>query len=71
MTTLNTKDYIRAHDARGWVQFPNSYDNRLAYLSLATILEICINKKMGIKQIQEMLDEMTKGEQDLLESLMK
>jgi hypothetical protein len=69
MTTLNTKDYIRAHDARGWVQFPNSYDNRLAYLSLATILEICINKKMGINQIQEMLDEMTKGELALLERL--
>ena len=71
MTTLNTKDYIRAHDARGWVQFPNSYDNRLAYLSLATILEICINKKMGINQIQEMLDEMTKGEQALLERFSK
>jgi hypothetical protein len=69
MTTLNTKDYIKAHDARGWVQFPNSYDNRLAYLSLATILEICINKKMGINQIQEMLDEMTKGELTLLERL--
>ena len=69
MTTLNTKDYIKAHDARGWVQFPNSYDNRLAYLSLATILEICINKNMGINQIQEMLDEMTKGELTLLERL--
>jgi hypothetical protein len=69
MTTLNTKNYIKAHDARGWVQFPNSYDNRLAYLSLATILEICINKKMGINQIQEMLDEMTKGELALLERL--
>lgn len=71
MTILNTKDYIKAHDARGWVQFPNSYDNRLAYLSLATILEICINKKMGINQIQEMLDEMTKNEIELLERLSK
>jgi hypothetical protein len=69
MTTLNTKDYIKTHDARGWAQYPNSYDNRLAYLSLATILEHCINNKMGINQIQEMLDEMTKGEQALLERL--
>jgi hypothetical protein len=71
MTTLNTKEYLKADDARGCIQYTNSYDNRLAYLSLATILEICINKKMGINQIQEMLDEMTKGEQAILESLMK
>ena len=71
MTTLNTKKYIQAHDNLGWFRYPNSYDNRLAYLSLATILEICINKKMGINQIQEMLDEMTKNEIELLERLSK
>jgi hypothetical protein len=71
MTTLNTKDYIQAHDELGRYRYPNSYDNRLAYVSLSAILSECINQKMGFNQIQKMLDEMTKGEQALLERLSK
>jgi len=37
MTTLNTKDYIQAHDELGRYRYPNSYDNRLAYVSLSAI----------------------------------
>ena len=69
MTTLNTKKYIQAHDNLGRYRYPNSYDNRLAYVSLATILEICINNKMGVAQIQKSLDEMTQNEINLLERL--
>jgi hypothetical protein len=71
MTTLNTKKYIQAHDDLGRFRFPNSYDSRLAYVSLATILEMCINNKMGISQIQKMIDEMTQNEINLLERLSK
>lgn len=69
MTTLNTKDYIKSHNALGNYRFPQSHDTRLAYVSLATILEMCINNKMGITQIQKMIDEMSKNDQDLLERL--
>jgi hypothetical protein len=69
MTTLDTKKYIQAHDNLGRYRYPVSYDSRLAYVSLATILEMCINNKMGIAQIQKMIDEMTKNEIDLLERL--
>jgi hypothetical protein len=71
MTTLNTKDYIKASNDLGRFRYPNSYDPRLAYVSIATILEMCINNKMGIKQTQKMIDEMTKGEIALLERLSK
>ena len=69
MTTLNTKDYIKASNDLGRFRFPNSYDSRLAYVSLATILEVCINNKMGISQIQKTIDEMTQNEINLLERL--
>ena len=69
MTTLNTKKYIQAHDNLGFHRYPVSYDPRLAYVSLATILEMCINNKMGIAQIQKMIDEMTQNEINLLERL--
>ena len=71
MTTLNTKKYIQAHDDLGRFRYPLSYDPRLAYVSLATILEMCINNKMGISQIQKMIDEMTQNEINLLERLSK
>jgi hypothetical protein len=69
MKSLNTKGYIQAHDELGRYRYPSSYDNRLAYVSLSAILEECINQKMGFNQIQSMIDEMTKGEQALLERL--
>lgn len=71
MTTLNTENYIQAHDNLGRYRYPNSYDNRLAYVSLSAILRECINQKMGFNQIQKMLDEMTKNEIELLERLSK
>ncbi len=69
MTTLNTENYIQAHNELGRYRYPNSYDTRLAYVSLSAILSECINQKMGFNQIQSMIDEMTKGEQALLERL--
>ena len=71
MNKLNTLDYIQAHDKLGRYRYPNSYDNRLAYVSLSAILGECINNRMGFNQIQKMLDEMTKNEIELLERLSK
>jgi hypothetical protein len=71
MKSLDTEKYIQAHDNLGRYRYPNSYDNRLAYVSLSAILAECINQRLGFNQIQSMLDEMTKGEQALLERLSK
>jgi hypothetical protein len=71
MTTLNTLNYIQAHDELGRYRYPKSYDNRLAYVSLSAILTECINQRLGFNQIQKMLDEMTKNEIELLERLSK
>jgi hypothetical protein len=53
----------------GRFNYPLSYDTRLAYVSLSAILAECINQRLGFNQIQSMIDEMTKGEQALLERL--
>lgn len=71
MKSLNTEKYIQAHDNLGRYRYPNSYDNRLAYVSLSAILAECINQRLGFNQIQSMLDEMTKNEINLLERLSK
>ena len=71
MTTLDTEKYIQAHDNLGRYRYPLSYDNRLAYVSLSAILAECINQRLGFNQIQEMLDEMTQNEINLLERLSK
>ena len=69
MKSLDTEKYIQAHDNLGRYRYPLSYDNRLAYVSLSAILAECINQRLGFNQIQSMIDEMTKGEQALLERL--
>jgi hypothetical protein len=71
MKSLNTEKYIQAHDNLGRYRYPLSYDNRLAYVSLSAILAECINQRLGFNQIQEMLDEMTQNEINLLERLSK
>jgi hypothetical protein len=71
MKSLDTEKYIQAHDNLGRYRYPLSYDNRLAYVSLSAILAECINQRLGFNQIQSMIDEMTKGEQALLERLSK
>jgi hypothetical protein len=71
MTTLDTKKYLQSENELGNFRFPTSYDSRLGYVSLATILEMCINNKMGISQIQKMIDEMTQNNKNLLERLSK
>jgi hypothetical protein len=69
MRTLDTEKYIQAHNDLGRFNYPLSYDTRLAYVSLSAILRECINQRLGFNQIQSMIDEMTKGEQALLERL--
>jgi hypothetical protein len=69
MNKLNTEKYIQAHDNLGRYRYPNSYDNRLSYVSLSAILSECINQRLGFNQIQSMIDEMTKNEIALLERL--
>lgn len=74
MTTLNTEPFKNAYNALNKAKHPLTHDNRIAYVALATILEIDINWKMGINQIQENLDEQTaRFEKELseLESLVK
>jgi hypothetical protein len=71
MNKLNTEKYIQAHDNLGRYRYPNSYDNRLSYVSLSAILSECINQRLGFNQIQSMIDEMTKNEIELLERLSK
>ncbi len=71
MKSLDTEKYIQAHDNLGRYRYPLSYDNRLAYVSLSAILAECINQRLGFNQIQEMIDEMTQNEINLLERLSK
>jgi hypothetical protein len=71
MKSLDTEKYIQAHHDLGRFRYPISYDTRLAYVSLSAILAECINQRLGFNQIQSMIDEMTKGEQALLERLSK
>lgn len=68
MTTLNTKDFIESYNALNNAKY-SSHDNRLAYVALSTMLEICINWKMGIQQTQRSLDEKTSEWKTELEKL--
>ena len=70
MTTLNTKDFIESYNALNNAKF-STHDNRLAYVALSTMLEICINWKMGIQQTQRSLDEKSSEYKNELESLVK
>ena len=70
MTTLNTKDFIESYNALNNAKF-STHDNRLAYVALSTMLEICINWKMGINQTQRSLDEKSNEWKNELESLVK
>jgi hypothetical protein len=70
MTTLNTKDFIESYNALNNAKF-STHDNRLAYVALATMLELCINWKMGIQQTQRSLDEKSNEWKNELESLVK
>jgi hypothetical protein len=70
MTTLNTKDFIESYNAINNAKF-STHDNRLAYVALATMLELCINWKMGIQQTQRSLDEKSSEWKNELESLVK
>jgi hypothetical protein len=69
MTTLNTKDFIDSYNALNKAKHPLSHDNRIAYVALATMLEVCINWKMGIQQTQRALDEKTEKYKSELENL--
>jgi hypothetical protein len=71
MTTLNTKEFIDSYNALNKEKHPHSHTSSSGYVALATILEISINWKMGINQIQERLDEHTTQWKNELESLVK
>jgi hypothetical protein len=71
MTTLNTKDFLESYNALNKAKHPLSHTSSSGYVALATILEISINWKMGINQIQESLDEKTNQWKNELESLVK
>jgi hypothetical protein len=71
MTTLNTEQFRDAYNSLNKAKYPLSHDNRMAYVALATLLEICINWKMGIQQTQRSLDEKTSEWKNELESLVK
>ena len=71
MTTLNTKDFIESYNALNKEKHPLLHTSSSGYVALATILEISINWKMGINQIQERLDEHTAKWKTELESLVK
>lgn len=71
MTTLNTQEFTDSYNALNKAKYPLSHDNRIAYVALATMLEICINWKMGILQTQERLDEKSNEYKLELESLVK
>jgi hypothetical protein len=70
MTTLNTKEFLDSYNAINNAKF-STHDNRLAYVALSTMLELCINWKYGINQTQKMLDEKTSEWKNELESLVK
>ena len=71
MTTLNTEAFKEAYNALNKAKYPNNHTSSVGYVALATMLEICINWKMGINQIQERLDEKTSEWKNELESLVK
>jgi hypothetical protein len=71
MTTLNTAPFRDSYNALNKAKFPLSHDNRIAYVALATMLEVCVNYKMGISQIQKTLDEKTNEYKSELEKLVK
>jgi hypothetical protein len=71
MTTLNTQDFKDAYNALDKAKYPNTHTPSSGYVALATMLEICINYKMGISQIQKSLDEKTNQWTNELESLVK
>ena len=74
MTTLNTEAFKYAYNALNKAQYPNSHTASAGYVALATMLEVCVNWKMGIAQIQKTLDEKTNewtNELLELESLVK
>jgi hypothetical protein len=71
MTTLNTQDFKNAYNALDKAKYPNSHNPSSGYVALATMLEVCINWKMGITQIQKSLDEKTAEYKKELESLVK
>ena len=59
MTTLNTEAFKYAYNALNKAQYPLSHTPSSGYVALATMLEVCVNWKMGIAQIQKALDEKT------------
>ena len=69
MTTLNTREFIDSYNALNKAKYPLSHTSSSGYVALATILEVSINWKMGINQIQETLDEKTAQWKNELESL--
>ena len=74
MTTLNTEAFKYAYNALNKAQYPLSHTPSSGYVALATMLEVCVNWKMGIAQIQKTLDEKTNewtNELLELESLVK
>ena len=68
MTTLNTAPFKDAYNALDKAKYPNNHTSSSGYVALATMLEVCINWKMGINQIQETLDEKTAQWKNELES---
>jgi hypothetical protein len=71
MTILNTRDFIDSYNALNKAKHPLSHTSSSGYVALATILEISINWKMGIQQIQRSLDEKSSEWKNELESLVK
>lgn len=59
MTTLNTQDFKDSYNALNKFKYPLSHDNKIAYVALAALLEVCTNARFGIVQIQKLLDEKT------------
>ena len=57
MTTLNTEAFKYAYNALNKAQYPNSHTASAGYVALATMLEVCVNWKMGISQILKELSE--------------
>ena len=71
MTILNTREFIDSYNALNKAKHPLSHTPSSGYVALATILEISINWKQGIKQIQDTLDEKSAQWKNELESLVK
>jgi hypothetical protein len=69
MTILNTRDFIDSYNALNKAKHPLSHTSSSGYVALATMLEISINWKQGINQIQETLDEKTAQWKNELENL--